>query len=78
MLPPEREDRSPDLTPRALVVPTAHPPRRMGGRRVKCPLKLSSGAPARGIYDNMKKELDTVFVGKHRACNRRFLQICGH
>jgi transposase len=36
------------------------------------------GACTRGIYDNMKTAVDTVFVGKERAYNRRFLQMCGH
>ena len=36
------------------------------------------GACARGIYDNMKTAVDTIFVGKDRAYNRRFLQMCGH
>jgi transposase len=36
------------------------------------------GACARGIYDNMKTAVDTVFVGRDRAYNRRFLQMCGH
>ena len=27
----------------------------------------------RGIYDNMKTAVETVFVGKERAYNRRFL-----
>ena len=36
------------------------------------------GACTRGIYDNMKTAVDTVFVGKERTYNRRFLQICGH
>jgi transposase len=36
------------------------------------------GACARGIYDNMKTAVETVFVGKERAYNRRFLQMCGH
>ena len=30
------------------------------------------GAPRRGIYDNMKTAVETVFVGKERAFNRRF------
>ncbi len=30
------------------------------------------GACARGIYDNMKTAVDTIFVGKDRAYNRRF------
>ncbi len=36
------------------------------------------GACARGIYDNMKTAVDTIFAGKNRAYNRRFLQMCGH
>jgi transposase len=36
------------------------------------------GACARGIYDNMKTAVETVFVGKDRLFNRRFLQMCGH
>ncbi len=36
------------------------------------------GACQRGIYDNMKTAVDTIFVGKDRAYNRRFLQMCGH
>ena len=36
------------------------------------------GACARGIYDNMKTAVDTVFVGKDRQYNRRFLQMRSH
>jgi hypothetical protein len=36
------------------------------------------GACRRGIYDNMKTAVDTIFVGKDRAYNRRFLQMCAH
>ncbi len=36
------------------------------------------GACERGIYDNMKTAVDTIFVGKDRAYNRRFQQMCGH
>jgi transposase len=36
------------------------------------------GACARGIYDNMKTAVESVFVGKDRAYNRRFLQMCSH
>jgi hypothetical protein len=36
------------------------------------------GACARGIYDNMKTAVDTIFVGKERQYNRRFLQMCAH
>jgi len=39
---------------------------------------LFKGACARGIYDNMKTAVETVFVGKDRQFNRRFLQMCGH
>jgi len=36
------------------------------------------GACQRGIYDNMKTAVETVFVGKDRLYNRRFLQMCSH
>jgi len=36
------------------------------------------GTCTRGIYDNMKTAVETVFVGKERAFNRRFLQMCSH
>jgi transposase len=36
------------------------------------------GACTRGIYDNMKTAVDTIFVGKDRQYNRRFLQMCSH
>ena len=36
------------------------------------------GACTRGIYDNMKTAVETIFVGKDRAYNRRFLQMCSH
>ena len=36
------------------------------------------GACARGIYDNMKTAVDTILVGKNRAYNRRFQQMCSH
>ena len=36
------------------------------------------GACTRGIYDNMKTAVDTIFVGKERAYNRRFQQMCSH
>ncbi len=36
------------------------------------------GACTRGIYDNMKTAVETVFVGKDRQYNRRFLQMCAH
>lgn len=36
------------------------------------------GACTRGIYDNMKTAVDAIFVGKARAYNRRFQQMCSH
>ena len=36
------------------------------------------GTCTRGIYDNMKTAVDTIFVGKDRMYNRRFLQMCSH
>ena len=36
------------------------------------------GACTRGIYDNMKTAVETVFLGKERRFNRRFLQMCSH
>jgi transposase len=36
------------------------------------------GACARGVYDNMKTAVETMFVGKDRQYNRPFLQMCSH
>ena len=36
------------------------------------------GACTRGIYDNMKTAVDVIFVGRERAYNRRFAQMCSH
>jgi transposase len=36
------------------------------------------GACTRGIYDNMKTAVETIHVGRERAYNRRFLQMCSH
>ena len=36
------------------------------------------GGCQRGIYDNMKTAVETVFVGRARTYNRRFLQMCSH
>jgi transposase len=36
------------------------------------------GVCRRGIYDNMKTAVESVFVGRARAYNRRFLQLCSH
>jgi hypothetical protein len=39
---------------------------------------LFKGTCGRGIYDNMKTAVETVFVGRDRLYNRRFLQMCSH
>jgi transposase len=36
------------------------------------------GACDTSIYDNMRTAVDAIFVGKDRAYNRRFQQMCGH
>ena len=36
------------------------------------------GAGTCGIYDNMKTAVETIFVGRERAYNRRFLQMRSH
>jgi transposase len=36
------------------------------------------GVCARGIYDNMKTAVETVFIGKDRLYNGRFQQMCAH
>jgi transposase len=36
------------------------------------------GIPVRGIYDNMKTAVDTVFTGKDRKFNQRFIQMLSH
>lgn len=36
------------------------------------------GACTRGVYDDMKTAVETIFVGKDRRHNRRFLQMCAH
>ena len=39
---------------------------------------LFKGTCIRGIYDNMKTAVETIFIGKDRQYNRRFLQMCSH
>jgi transposase len=39
---------------------------------------LFKGACGRGIYDNMKTAVETIFAGRERQYNRRFLQMCSH
>ena len=36
------------------------------------------GTCVRGVYDSMKTAVETIFVGRERAYNRRFLQMCSH
>ena len=36
------------------------------------------GVPKRGIYDNMKTAVETVFIGKERKFIRRFEQLMCH
>jgi transposase len=36
------------------------------------------GVPKRGIYDNMKTAVESVFLGKERKFNRRFEQLMSH
>ena len=36
------------------------------------------GTCTRGVYDNMKTAVDAILVGKERAYNRRFQQMCSH
>ena len=40
--------------------------------------RFFGGACRRGIYDNMKTAVTTVFVGKKRDYNRRFQEMCSH
>jgi transposase len=36
------------------------------------------GTCTRGIYDNVKTAVETIFVGRERLYNRRFQQMWGH
>ena len=40
--------------------------------------RFFGGSCRRGIYDNMKTAVSAVFIGKERAYNRRFLEMCSH
>ena len=40
--------------------------------------RFFGGVCQRGIYDNMKTAVTTVFVGKKRDYNRRFQEMCSH
>ena len=40
--------------------------------------RFFGGVCRRGIYDNMKTAVNAVFVGKGRAYNHRFRQMCSH
>src|SRR6201746_2932400 len=39
---------------------------------------LFKGTCGRGIYDNMKTAVETIFLANARPYNRRFLQMCSH
>src|ERR1700751_2529412 len=39
---------------------------------------LFKGTCGRGIYDNMKTAVETIFVGRDRLYNRGFLKMCSH
>jgi transposase len=39
----------------------------------ECGFSFFKGVCTRGIYDNMKTAVETVFLGKGRTFNRRFL-----
>jgi transposase len=36
------------------------------------------GAPKRMVYDNLKTVVETIFLGKERRCNRRFMALASH
>ena len=40
--------------------------------------RFFGGVCRRGIYDNMKTAVSTVFVDKKRDYNRRFQEMCSH
>ena len=40
--------------------------------------RFFGGVCRRGIYDNMRTAVSTVFVGKKRGYNRRFQEMCTH
>ncbi|WP_238242209.1 IS21 family transposase, partial [Methylobacterium isbiliense] len=40
--------------------------------------RFFGGSCRRGIYDNMRTAVSAIFVGRPRAFNRRFLQLCSH
>jgi transposase len=49
-----------------------------GVRLARQGLRVLQGRLHAAIYDNMQTAVDTIFVGRERACNRRFLQMCSH
>src|SRR4029077_15633717 len=61
-----------------LCEPIRARPRRWCSTRTPGPFGFFRGGCTRGIYDNMKTAVETVFVGKDRQYNRRFLRMCGH
>jgi transposase len=46
--------------------------------RTLAPLPSSRGTYTRGIHDDMKKAVETVFIGRDRQYNRLFLRMRGH
>ncbi|WAJ31599.1 IS21 family transposase [Antarcticirhabdus aurantiaca] len=40
--------------------------------------RFFGGACRRGIYDNMRTAVATIFIGRQRIFNRRFEQFCSH
>ena len=40
--------------------------------------RFFGGACRRGIYDNMRTAVATIFAGRQRTFNRRFVQFCSH
>ena len=41
-------------------------------------LPLLAASPRRMVYDNLKAVVDTIFIGKDRQFNRRFLALANH
>src|SRR5580704_8990324 len=51
---------------------------RLKSARTNRAFAFFKGTCTRGIYDNMNTAVETVFIGKDRQFNRRFLRMCGH
>ena len=50
----------------------------IAGKPRACGFVFFGGVPLRGISDYMKTAVTTVFVGKERVFNRRFLVMADH